>query len=102
MRVIEPIAIVGIGCRMPGGVRSPDDLWKLLAGGVDAVTEVPKERWHLPAVYHPDPGRPGRTTSRWGGFLDHIDHFDAQFFGIGPREAAQADPQQRLLLEVAY
>jgi acyl transferase domain-containing protein/NADPH:quinone reductase-like Zn-dependent oxidoreductase/short-subunit dehydrogenase/acyl carrier protein len=102
MKAVEPVAIIGIGCRMPGGVRNPDDLWELLTGGVDAITEVPKERWHLPAVYHPDPSRPGRTNSRWGGFLDHIDRFDAQFFGISPREAGAADPQQRLLLEVAY
>jgi acyl transferase domain-containing protein/acyl carrier protein/phospholipid N-methyltransferase len=102
MSAVEPIAIVGIGCRLPGGVRSADDLWDLLAGGVDAITEVPKDRWHLPAVYHPDPSKPGRMNTRWGGFLDHIDRFDAQFFGISPREAAPADPQQRLLLEVAY
>jgi acyl transferase domain-containing protein/NADPH:quinone reductase-like Zn-dependent oxidoreductase/short-subunit dehydrogenase/ubiquinone/menaquinone biosynthesis C-methylase UbiE/acyl carrier protein len=102
MSAVEPIAIVGIGCRLPGGVRNPDDLWKLLATGTDAVVEVPEERWHIPATYHPDPRRPGRMNTRWGGFLDHIDHFDAQFFGISPREAELADPQQRLLLEVAY
>jgi amino acid adenylation domain-containing protein/thioester reductase-like protein len=102
MSAVEPIAIIGIGCRLPGGVRSPDDLWKLMINGVDAITEVPPTRWHLPAMYHPDPSRPGRMYSRWGGFLDHIDQFDAQFFGITPREAAPADPQQRLLLEVAY
>ena len=102
MSTIEPIAIIGIGCRFPGGVRSADDLWKLLADGVDAIVEVPEERWHLPALYHPDPARPGRANTRWGGFLDQIDRFDAQFFGISPREAEVADPQQRLLLEVAY
>jgi acyl transferase domain-containing protein/ubiquinone/menaquinone biosynthesis C-methylase UbiE/acyl carrier protein len=102
MRVIEPIAIVGIGCRLPGGVRSPEALWKLLTNGVDAVTEVPENRWLASALYHPDSARPGRMNTRWGGFLDHIDRFDAQFFGISPREAAPADPQQRLLLEVAY
>jgi acyl transferase domain-containing protein len=99
---IEPIAVVGIGCRLPGGVRSPDDLWELLANGVHAISETPKDRWLLPAMYHPDPAKPGRMNTRWGGFLDHIDRFDAQFFGISPREAAPADPQQRLLLEVAY
>ena len=98
---VEPIAIVGIGCRLPGGVKSPDDLWKLLRDGVDAITEVPNERWY-PSVYHPDPVRPGRMNSRWGGFLDHVDRFDAEFFGISPREAALADPQQRIMLEVAY
>ena len=102
MSDVEPIAIVGIGCRLPGAVRNPDDLWNLLVGGVDAVVEVPEERWRLPATYHPDPGRPGRMNTRWGGFLDQVDRFDAQFFGISPREAELADPQQRLLLEVAY
>ena len=86
----------------PAGVKSTDDLWKLLAEGRDAVVEVPPDRWHLPAIYHPDPAKPGRMITRWGGFLDQIDRFDAQFFGINPREAARADPQQRLMLEVAY
>src|SRR6266853_809324 len=102
MSTVEPIAIVGIGCRLPGGVRSPDDLWDLLAGSVDAITEVPTDSWHLPAVYHPDPSKSGRMNTRCGGFLDNIDRFDEQFFGISPREATPADPQQRLLLEVAY
>lgn len=102
MSDVEPIAIVGIGCRLPGAVRNPEDLWNLLVGGVDAVVEVPEERWRLPATYHPDPGKPGRMNTRWGGFLDQVDRFDAQFFGISPREAELADPQQRLLLEVAY
>ena len=102
MPAVEPVAIVGMGCRFPGGVKSPDDLWKLLAEGRDAVVEVPKDRWHLPAIYHPDPAKPGRMNTRRGGFLDQIDRFDAQFFGISPREAARMDPQQRLLLEVAY
>jgi acyl transferase domain-containing protein/acyl carrier protein len=102
MTAVEPIAIIGIGCRMPGGVRSADDLWTLLTSGVDAIREIPKERWNVSAVYHPDPSRPGRMSSRWGGFMDEIDRFDAQFFGITPREASAADPQQRLLLETAY
>ena len=102
MKAVEPIAIIGVGCRMPGGVGSPDGMWKLLADGVDAVAEIPEERWHLPAIYHPDPAKPGRMNTPRGGFLDHIDRFDAQFFGISPREAARMDPQQRLLLEVAY
>ena len=102
MKPVEPIAIIGIGCRFPGGVRNTDDLWKLLVDGVDAVVEVPEDRWHLPALYHPDPAKPGRMITRRGGFLDQIDKFDAEFFGINPREAAHADPQQRLLLEVAY
>jgi acyl transferase domain-containing protein len=73
-----------------------------LTNSIDAVVEVPKDRWLASAMYHADPARPGRMNTRWGGFLDHIDRFDAQFFGISPREAAPADPQQRLLLEVAY
>src|SRR5262249_18556597 len=102
MSGVEPIAIVGIGCRLPGGVRSPDDLWSLLSGGVYALFEGPHERWGLSARYHPHPSTPGRTNTRWGGFLDQIDRFDAHFFGVSPREAEPADPQQRLLLEVAY
>jgi acyl transferase domain-containing protein/ubiquinone/menaquinone biosynthesis C-methylase UbiE/acyl carrier protein len=102
MTAVEPIAIIGIGCRMPGGVRDPDDLWTLLASGVDAITEVPKERWNVSTVFHPDSSKPGRTCTRWGGYMDEIDRFDAQFFGITPREASAADPQQRLLLETAY
>jgi acyl transferase domain-containing protein/acyl carrier protein len=102
MNTFGPIAIIGIGCRLPGGVRNPDDLWKLLVGGVDAITEIPEDRWLLPAMYHPDPSKPGRMYSRWGGFLDRMDQFDAQFFDISPREAAAVDPQHRWLLEVAY
>jgi acyl transferase domain-containing protein/NADPH:quinone reductase-like Zn-dependent oxidoreductase/acyl carrier protein len=102
MHTVEPIAIIGISCRFPGGVRNPDDLWALMVGGVDAITEVPEDRWHLPPMYHPDPSKTGRMYSRWGGFMDQIDRFDAEFFGITPRDAATADPQQRILLEVAY
>ena len=95
MSAVEPIAIVGIGCRFPGGVRSTEDLWSLLSEGVDGVVDIPDQRWHLPSLYHPDPAKPGRMITRRGGFLDHIDRFDAEFFGISPREAARADPQQR-------
>jgi len=102
MKSREPLAIVGIGCRFPGDVQSPDQLWKLLAEGVDAITEVPANRWDIASFYHPDPTKPGRAYARWGGFLEDVDQFDARFFGISPREAAKADPQQRLLLEVAY
>jgi acyl transferase domain-containing protein/acyl carrier protein len=98
----EPIAIIGIGCRLPGGVRNPDDLWKVLVAGVDAITDIPEDRWLLPAMYHPDPTRPGRTYSRWGGFVDEVDKFDAQFFDVSPREAGALDPQHRWLLEVTY
>jgi acyl transferase domain-containing protein/acyl carrier protein len=98
----EPIAIVGMACRFPGGVDSPESYWDLLREGVDAVTEVPPERWDADAYYDPDPNAPGRMTTRWGGFIDDVDRFDACFFGISPREAALMDPQQRILLEVAY
>ncbi len=98
----EPIAVVGIGCRFPGQANDPDAFWRLLEGGVDAVTEMPGDRWNVDAFYHPDDSRPGKTYSRWGGFVAGIDRFDPHFFGISPREAARMDPQQRLLLEVAW
>jgi acyl transferase domain-containing protein/aryl carrier-like protein len=96
------IAIIGIGCRFPGGANSPEAFWELQRNGVDAITEVPADRWDSKAFYHPDSGRPGKINSRWGGFIERIDHFDARFFGISPREAARMDPQQRMLLEVAW
>jgi acyl transferase domain-containing protein/acyl-CoA synthetase (AMP-forming)/AMP-acid ligase II/acyl carrier protein len=98
----EPIAIVGIGCRFPGGVDGPDSFWQLLMDGRDAITEVPPERWDVEKFGTDDPATPGRTTSRWGGFLDGVDQFDPHFFGIPPAEAARMDPQQRLLAEVAW
>ncbi|SEL14132.1 Acyl transferase domain-containing protein [Stigmatella aurantiaca] len=97
----EPIAIVGIGCRVPQA-SGPEAFWRLLEGGVDAIREVPASRWKVDDYYDPQPGVPGKTYTRWGGFLDGADQFDAQFFGIAPREAANMDPQQRLLLEVAW
>jgi acyl transferase domain-containing protein len=98
----EPIAIVGIGCRFPGGAASPEEFWRLLHDGVDAIVEQPPERWDLAAHYDPDPEAVGKTYCRRGGFLQQVDLFDAEFFGISPRDAQSMDPQHRLLLEVAW
>lgn len=98
----EPIAVVGMGCRFPGGVNSPDDLWKLLTEARSGICEVPSERWDIDAYLDEDVARPGKMTTRWGGFLGDVERFDAAFFGISPREAEQMDPQQRLTLEVVW
>jgi acyl transferase domain-containing protein len=98
----EPIAIVGMGCRFPGGATSPDAFWRMLRDGVDAISEVPRDRWDIDAYYDPDPEAAGKMTSRYGGFVCGIQDFDAPFFGMSPREAAALDPQQRLLLEVSW
>ncbi|MEU6393708.1 type I polyketide synthase [Streptomyces sp. NPDC046939] len=99
----EPIAIVAMGCRFPGGVSDPDDLWRLLDQGTDAMTEWPRDRgWDTDALYDPTPGTPGRSYTRTGGFIDRVADFDAGFFGISPREAVGTDPQQRILLEICW
>ncbi|MEU2900748.1 SDR family NAD(P)-dependent oxidoreductase [Streptomyces sp. NPDC001273] len=97
----EPIAIIGMAGRF-ADATSPDQLWDMLLQGRDAITDIPPERYDIDAVYDPTPRTPGRTVSRWGGLLRDIDAFDAEFFGVSPREADRMDPQQRLLLEVAY
>jgi acyl transferase domain-containing protein/NADPH:quinone reductase-like Zn-dependent oxidoreductase/acyl carrier protein len=97
-----PIAIIGAGCRFSGGVMNPDDLWTILRDGVDAVGDVPPERWDVEAYHDPTGTQPGKMRSIRGGFLRDIDQFDTQFFGIAPREATELDPQQRLLLECSH
>src|SRR5690606_37942522 len=98
----EPIAIVSMGCRFPGGANTPEAYWELLLNGVDAISEIPPERWDVDAYYDPNPDVPGKIATRWGGFLKDVDQFDPQVFGISPREAVTMDPQQRILLEVCW
>ncbi|OYV80774.1 MAG: beta-ketoacyl synthase, partial [Planctomycetia bacterium 21-64-5] len=97
----EPITVIGIGCRFPGA-NDPRAFWDLLRNGVDAISEVPADRFDQWAFYDADPSVPGKMNTRWGGFLDQVDRFYANFFGIAPREALRMDPQQRLLLEVTW
>ncbi|MFG2605992.1 beta-ketoacyl synthase N-terminal-like domain-containing protein [Streptomyces sp. NPDC048514] len=102
-RTREPVAIVGMGCRFPGGSDTPEAFWEFLSGGGDGVVDVPADRWDIEELYDPEPGRPGKVYLRQGGFLrEDVRGFDAHFFGISPLEAAEMDPQQRLLLEVTW
>src|SRR6202034_375734 len=99
----EPIAIVGMSCRFPGGVRNPEELWELVAEGTDAISEFPTDRgWDAEFPYDLDSDRADASFVRQGGFVYDVAEFDAGFFGISPREALAMDPQQRLLLEVAW
>ncbi|MGA5168826.1 MULTISPECIES: type I polyketide synthase [Streptomyces] len=97
----EPIAVIGLSCRLPGA-SDPDGFWRLLRDGTSAVSEAPDGRWDVETLYDPDPSAPGRMSTRWGGFIDGVGHFDPEFFGISPKEAAAMDPQQRLLLELGW
>ncbi|UGQ11305.1 SDR family NAD(P)-dependent oxidoreductase [Yinghuangia sp. ASG 101] len=98
----EPVAIIGIGCRLPGGITGHDSLWNVLVNGVDAIGPIPPDRWDVDRYYSPKAQQPGRMSAREGGFLENVDAFDAAFFGISGRVAAQMDPQQRLLMEVCW
>ena len=97
----EPIAIVAVSCRFPGA-PDPEAFWEVLNEGVDAIREVPEDRFDIDEFYDPDPDTPGKTYTRFGGFLDGIDGFDPEFFGISPREAVWIEPQQRLILETVW
>ncbi|MBF8268847.1 MAG: hypothetical protein HW386_556 [Gammaproteobacteria bacterium] len=98
----EPIAIVGMACRFPGGANSPDDFWRLLLQRADAITEIFPDRWSKDYYYHPDPLVPGKTYAKFAGQLENVWHFDPGFFGLSPRETIPMDPQQRLLLELTW
>ena len=97
----DPIAIIGVGCRFPGGIDGPDAYWRLLAAGQHAITEVPQQRWDVASRYDPDPAVPGKIVAKHAGLVADVDAFDARYFGILPREAEWMDPQQRMFLEVA-
>lgn len=98
----EPIAIIGMGCRFPGDINTPEEFWELLKEERNGIKEIPSERWDAEAYYDSDPDAVGKMYTRWGGVVDDVDKFDPRFFGITPREAMSMDPQQRLLLEVSW
>src|ERR1700740_2501792 len=100
--LFTPIAVIGMACRLPGGINSPELLWEALLRGDDLVTEIPPERWNADEYYDPEPGVPGRSVSKWGAFLDDAAGFDFDFFGVPEREAMAMDPQHRLLLETSW
>src|SRR6185369_14189717 len=95
-------AVVGMGCRFPGGADNPEAYWRLLKEGRDVITEIPRDRWDLEQVFDPDPDAPGKIYTRWGGFLEDIDRFDATLFGVSQADAEGMDPQQRVLLETSW
>ncbi len=97
-----PLAVIGVGCRFPGGEAGPDEFWRLLREGRSGIREIPPDRWDVEEYYDPNPDSPGKIATRYGAFLERIDRFEPQFFGIAPREALTMDPQQRLLLEVSW
>ncbi|WP_179473477.1 sulfolipid-1 biosynthesis phthioceranic/hydroxyphthioceranic acid synthase [Mycolicibacterium vinylchloridicum] len=99
---VTPIAVVGMACRLPGGIDSPHKLWEALLEGADLVTEIPADRWDADDLYDPEPGVPGRSVSKWGAFIDDVTGFDPDFFGINEREATAMDPQHRVLLETCW
>ena len=99
---VTPVAVIGMACRLPGGIDSPEQLWEALLAGADLVTEVPADRWDADEYYDPERGVPGRTVSRWGAFIDDIAGFDAPFFGLDDQRATAIDPQHRLLMETSW
>ena len=99
---VTPVAVIGMACRLPGGIDSPEKLWEALLRGDDLVTEIPSDRWDAEEDYDPEPGVPGRSVSKWGAFLDDVAGFDSEFFGINEHEAIALDPQHRLLLETSW
>ena len=99
---LTPIAVIGMACRLPGGIDSPEQLWEALLRGDDLVTEIPPDRWDADEYYDPQPGVPGRSVCKWGAFLDDVAGFDPEFFGITEQEATAMDPQHRLLLETSW